>query len=161
MTLTMGTSHFVSSLAAIRYYKAYGESAEDVRGKIDRGEIHNGMPKVPLGHTLRIIPDEGRYETREMNFSELEKRCTIVVDDTGNGREIGADQHAIVRRGGVDDFCNRSAFAVFPGEFNQEIVVAVNSYLDVWLDDEEVTEFASDFMAEMFRQTATPLILRG
>jgi len=84
-----------------------------------------------------------------MKFSELEARCEYVADDTGNFWKINENQFAIVRRGGVDDFCNRSAFVVFEDEDNLT-VVAVNSYLDVFLSEQECIELAEDAYREKF-----------
>ena len=96
-----------------------------------------------------------------MKFSDLEKMTSYVVDDAGSGRPLNNDPHAIVRRGGVDDFCNRSAFAVFGHNTEKQIVIAVNSYLDAWLSDEEVSELASDYFAERFGKNERPIIERG
>ncbi len=51
-----GTSYFINTEAAIRYYAAYGFNPEDVKRKIRTGEIHVGI--VPSG----MNPDaDGRY----------------------------------------------------------------------------------------------------
>jgi hypothetical protein len=97
-----------------------------------------------------------------MTFKELMNQCDWIVDDTGNGRLRGSDQHAIVRIGGVDDFCNRSAFAVFE-DGPRRHVVAVNSYLDVWLDDNEVVEIATGWWREQKpgNKSHIPHVMRG
>jgi len=154
------TCHFVSKQGALRYYRRQGIHRAEVEDKINNREIVIGRPLTPMGKKAVVIPGEGRYLIRELRFDELEKATSYVVDDTGNGREIGADQHAIVRRGGSDDFCNRSAFALFNNK-NVRIVVAVNSYLDAWMSDEEIKEIASDYMTEAFGITSQPVIARG
>jgi hypothetical protein len=78
-----------------------------------------------------------------MKFSELESLCQYVADDTGNFWPINENQFAIVRRGCFNIFRNRSAFVVFD-VVGHQVVVAVNSYLDVWLTEEECIELAKD-----------------
>ena len=58
--LTCGTSHFKTKQHAVKYYAMYNENALDVDGKIKRGEIHIGRPKLKLGQTL-MIDEDGRY----------------------------------------------------------------------------------------------------
>lgn len=53
----IGTSHFISRAAAIRYYRPYGTDAAEVDRKLADGEIHIGKPEG----TASIIPGEGRY----------------------------------------------------------------------------------------------------
>jgi len=96
-----------------------------------------------------------------LKFSDLKKLTTLVVDDALNGRDIGSDPHAIVRVGGIDDFYNRSVFAVFGYNTEKQVVIAVHSHLDVWLDDEEVSELASDYFRERFGRDEQPIIERG
>lgn len=67
----VGTSHFISYTAAIRYYKPYGYSPKDVRAKFNAGEIHLGRPVPKAGLSVGIIPGEGRYYY-------LEEASTIV-----------------------------------------------------------------------------------
>jgi len=160
MITEYGTCHFGTKRDAIRYYKRQGECKTDVEYKIKEGSIKIGKPLTPMGKKAVLIPDEGRWAIRDLRFDELEKIAEFVVDDTGNGRRIGEGQHAIVRRAGVDDFCNRSAFAVFDVQ-NIKVVVAVNSYLDCWMSDEEVAEIASDWMNEKFFAVSEPVICRG
>lgn len=160
MIVEIGTCHFVTKLDALKYYRKQGILRKDVEDKIKSREIVIGRPVTPMGKKCVTIPDEGQYAIRDLRFDELEKATSYVVDDTGNGREIGADPHAIVRRGGSDDFCNRSAFALF-GNKNSQIVVAVNHHLDAWMSDEEIAEHASDYMEEEFSITSSPVIARG
>ena len=160
MITEYGTCHFTTKLAALKYYRKQGILRKDVEDKIKDKEIVIGRPVTPMGKKSVVIPDEERYAIRDLRFDELEKATTYVVDDTGNGRLLGEDPHAIVRRGGSDDFCNRSAFALFNNK-NIRIVVAVNSYLDAWMSDEEIEDHASDYMSEAFGITSRPVIARG
>lgn len=160
MIVETGTGHFVTKRDALKYFRKQGDDRWGTEQRIKEGSIIIGKPTAPMGRKVVVIPDEGRYAIRDLRFNELEKATAYVVDDTGNGREIGSDQHAIVRRAGSDDFCNRSAFALFNNK-NIKIVVAVNSYLDCWMPDEEVAEIASDYMEETFGITSQPVICRG
>lgn len=44
-----GTAHFVSLMAAVRYYRPYGYGLDDVKRKLAAGEIAIGEPKKPDG----------------------------------------------------------------------------------------------------------------
>jgi hypothetical protein len=63
--ITWGTSHFVSRLAAERYYSDYEGDADDTRRAVDRklaeGQIHIGKPNLELGQTLTIGDNGTRY----------------------------------------------------------------------------------------------------
>lgn len=61
-TTIYGTSHFVTKLAAIKYYSDYGFSRSDVLTKISNGEISIGAPNLKEGERLSIIKGEGRYQ---------------------------------------------------------------------------------------------------
>ena len=63
----------------------------------------------------------------------------FVVDDAGNGRELGADPTAIVR----DD----SVLVGWQCGF-EPLFVSVHSYLNVPVDLEEAQDAARDFLAE-------------
>ena len=52
--MLIGTSHFVSLMDAIRYYRPYGFDASDVERKIADGEIHIGPPETGKGRLLTI-----------------------------------------------------------------------------------------------------------
>lgn len=60
--LRIGTSHFVSKVHAVMYYKEYGyDNVKDaVQAKLDRKEIHIGEPKITDKEYLHIDED-GRY----------------------------------------------------------------------------------------------------
>jgi hypothetical protein len=66
MTRT-GTSHFVTFERACDYYRAYDPSLTPVelrqwvRGKVNAGEIHIGIPDLKPGERLSIIDDGCRY----------------------------------------------------------------------------------------------------
>jgi len=68
-----------------------------------------------------------------------------VVDDSLNGRELGDDPHAIVRDGTEHDY--PSVLVGWQCGF-EPLFVAVHSYLDCELDEEEAIELATDYLAE-------------
>jgi hypothetical protein len=63
MPTTIGTSHFVSLDAAIRYYSDY--DYDDVKGavarKIAEGEISIGKPDLKPGERLTLVDEGKRY----------------------------------------------------------------------------------------------------
>lgn len=69
---------------------------------------------------------------------------SFVVDDAGSGRELGADQHATTRETGHK---HRSVLIGWQCGF-EPLFVAVHSYLDVELDDQEAEEIAQEYLAE-------------
>ena len=79
-----------------------------------------------------------------------------VVDDAGSGRELGADPHAVVRPGNpskrLDDpkapECYASRLVGWQCGF-EPLFVAVHSYLDVRIDDQEAEEMAADYLEEI------------
>lgn len=82
-----GTNHFVSKVAADRYYHSMGyPDADDL---ISGGEIHIGPPSLLSGETFSIIHGEGRYQVIKgdkpavvvsRNLSLLEEIALLVVD---------------------------------------------------------------------------------
>ncbi len=61
----IGTSHFISREAAIRYYQPYEKDpVEAVRRKLAEGLIHIGLPERQPGEGLEIIDDGTRYAIR-------------------------------------------------------------------------------------------------
>ena len=64
---TYGTSYFVSTAAAIRYYRDYeGDNARAaVQRKLTEGEIHIGKPALKPGQVLSIIDNGTRYAITE------------------------------------------------------------------------------------------------
>jgi len=69
-----------------------------------------------------------------------------VVDDAGAARPLGDDQHAIVRE--TDgEFEYPSVLVGWQCGF-EPLFVAVHSYLDVELDDDEAIELATDYLIE-------------
>ncbi len=70
---------------------------------------------------------------------------SFVVDDALNGRELGADIHAIVRERG--QFAYASRLVGWQCGF-EPLFVAVHSYLDVAISDDEATELATDYLIE-------------
>ena len=71
---------------------------------------------------------------------------SFVVDDAGNGRELGEDLHAIVRES-FEDHQYASVLVGWQCGF-EPLFVAVHSYLDVYVDDGEAIELATDFLSE-------------
>lgn len=85
-----------------------------------------------------------------------------VVDDAGAGRKLGADMHAIVRPGnrgkrldqpeygpaGESLHCYPSVLVGWQGE-KEPVFVAVHSYLDVRVDDDEARSMATDYLEEI------------
>jgi len=71
---------------------------------------------------------------------------SFVVDDAGSGRELGDDQHAIVRESG-DQFTYASRLVGWQCGF-EPLFVAVHSYLDVEIDDQDAEEIARDYLTE-------------
>ena len=69
---------------------------------------------------------------------------SFVVDDAGSGRELGADQHATTRESGHK---YRSVLVGWQCGF-EPLFVAVHSYLDVELDDQDAEEMAQEYLAE-------------
>lgn len=71
---------------------------------------------------------------------------SFVVDDSGSGRELGADPHAIVRESG-ERFKHPSVLVGWQCGF-EPLFVAVHSYLDVRLDDSDAEEMAREYLEE-------------
>jgi hypothetical protein len=60
--MIVGTNHFVSTQAAVKYYADYGYNEADVLEKAKHGEIVVGVkPELKPGQTLRIIDNGTRY----------------------------------------------------------------------------------------------------
>ncbi len=57
----IGTCHFVTFDAAVRYYEPYGYNSEDVSRKLAAGEICIGRPRVHSSERCEVN-SEGRYE---------------------------------------------------------------------------------------------------
>ena len=82
---------------------------------------------------------------------------SFVVDDAGCGREVGSDQHAIVREpAGADETLSnvlagehayRSVLVGWQCGF-EPLFVAVHSYLDVQLDEDEAADMAREYLEE-------------
>jgi len=70
----------------------------------------------------------------------------FVVDDAGAGRDLDDDPHAIIREAG-DQFQYPSVLVGWQCGF-EPLFVAVHSYLDVELDEDEAAEMATEFLAE-------------
>jgi hypothetical protein len=67
----IGTSYFVSDLAAVEYYRAY-ENGNTIRAaisvgrKLESGQIHIGKPELKPGQKLSLIDNGTRYMIEEM-----------------------------------------------------------------------------------------------
>ena len=85
--MIIGTSHFRSRSAAVRYYARQGENAAAVDRKLKAGEIHLGKPPLERGDTLSLIKDEGRYQ-----IERRERPVDIEVLDP-NGRVIATHRN--------------------------------------------------------------------
>ena len=79
-----------------------------------------------------------------------------VVDDAGCGRGLGDDPHAIVREGGDDSLPSRERKGFqYPSRLVgwqcgfEPMFVAVHSYLDVHIEDDEAIDMASDYLQEI------------
>lgn len=80
---------------------------------------------------------------------------SFVVDDSGCGRELNADIHAIVRTGGDNSLPSRERRGFeYPSVLVgwqcgvEPLFVAVHSYLDVNLSDDECCEMTMEYLAE-------------
>ena len=63
---TWGTSHFVSLAAAIRYYRDYGYTDEQIIYKLENGEVRIGKPlELKLGDRVVLIDNGTRYAIEE------------------------------------------------------------------------------------------------
>jgi len=82
-----------------------------------------------------------------MNRDKATPYVSYVVDDAGSGREINDDPHAIVREPG-GQFTYGSVLVGWQCGF-EPLFVAVHSYLDVALGDDEAEEMARDYLAEL------------
>jgi len=90
-----------------------------------------------------------------LTYDDAKEYVSYVVDDALCGRRLGDDQHAVIREGGDDSLPSRerkgfkypSVLVGWKWGF-ESMFVAVHSYLDVRLDDEECEELARDFLAE-------------
>ena len=107
-----------------------------------------------------------------MNREKAKRYVEYVVDDAGNGREWGEDQYAIVREvdeTGRNPFDNQFTKWSYPSRLVvwsctdapfpiSYIVVAVHSYLDIYLSDSEAEELARDYLCEVgfFKEGSFP-----
>jgi len=61
MNTRIGTCHFVTFNAAVRYYEPYGYNSADVNRKLAAGEICIGRPRVHSSERYEVN-NKGRYE---------------------------------------------------------------------------------------------------
>lgn len=88
-----------------------------------------------------------------MTRDDAIRYVSYVVDDAGAGRELGADPHAIVRKASINPnnvtlFTYRSVLVGWQCGF-EPLFVAVHSYLDVRLDEEEACDMAREYLEEI------------
>ena len=92
-----------------------------------------------------------------MNREQATKYVAHVVDDSMAGRKLHADPHAIVREvgenmiGDDDSTVNFEYASILIGwqcGF-EPLFVAVHSYIDVRLDDDEAEEMAREWLEEI------------
>ncbi|WP_018609546.1 hypothetical protein [Uliginosibacterium gangwonense] len=108
-TNRVGTSHFVSQDAAIKYYSEQFVDEAGVKQKLEAGEIHIGAPHTEQGQIAKLDMD-GRYyitPTAKPEAPSLPKilRCTWTLDlpeGFGTGYE-----YSIVRRDSSRSFDTR------------------------------------------------------
>ncbi len=81
-----------------------------------------------------------------MDRTQAKPYVSFVVDDAGAGRELNADPHAIVRELGGEFKC-RSVLVGWQCGF-EPLFVAVHSYLDVQIDEEDAERMARDYLEE-------------
>ena len=74
-----------------------------------------------------------------MNRAQATPYVSFVVDDAGCGRELGADQHAIVRA--------ESVLVGWQCGF-EPLFVAVHAYGGWQMSEDEAVELATDFLLE-------------
>lgn len=73
--MRIGTHHFISIAAAIRYFANQGIGPEDVARKFDEGEIAIGRPATKPGDTVSIIDTGTRYA-----IDVLEDKMTDAIE---------------------------------------------------------------------------------
>lgn len=82
----------------------------------------------------------------------------FVVDDSGNGRELNADRYAVIRTGQLQRLAEDTDDTEHTFDYPSVLVgwqcgfeplfVAVHSYLDVEIGDDEAMDLARDYLAE-------------
>lgn len=80
-----------------------------------------------------------------MNRNDALKYVAYVVDDSGCGRRLHDDQHAIVR----DEPHHRPSVLVGWQCGFEPMFVAIHSYLDVAITDADAEEMAQEYLAEI------------
>jgi hypothetical protein len=71
---------------------------------------------------------------------------SFVVDDAGSGRYLADDKHAIIRKAG-NGFNHSSVLVGWQCGF-EPLFVAVHSYLDVEIGDDDAADMATEYLAE-------------
>lgn len=94
-----------------------------------------------------------------MNRSDAIPHVTYVVDDAGSGRRLGADITAVIRNADGSSYSSQLIYnqpryaSVLIGWDNYRsdtpLFVAVHSYLDVRLTDDEATSLALDYVGKL------------
>ena len=86
-----------------------------------------------------------------MKRSDAIPYVSFVVDDAGSGRELNSDPDAVIRAGSTKHAsgCTKYPSVLVGWQCGFEpLFVAVHSYLDVQLDDDEAEEMARDYLTE-------------
>lgn len=81
-----------------------------------------------------------------MTRTQATPYVSFVVDDAGSGRSLGDDPHAVVREA-CAEFKYPSVLVGWQCGL-EPLFVAVHSYLDVKLDDDEAEEMVGNYLAE-------------
>jgi len=104
-------------------------------------------PEDAIWQYISLVVDEPEPEPQPTGWDVLVPFVSYVVDDALNGRKLGEDQHAIVRSAATGH-THRSRLVAWQCGF-EPIAVAVHSYLDCELSDEEAIELATDYLSEI------------
>jgi len=125
------------------------------REKQDSRHVRGNRENLAARKATKSARREGRAETDRsrgelpggsMDRQQAVPYVSFVVDDAGSGRELNADPHAIVRESG-GEFKHRSVLVGWQCGF-EPLFVAVHSYLDVQIDEEDAERMARDYLEE-------------
>ena len=87
-----------------------------------------------------------------MRFKDAAKHVKYVLDDAGMAEPLGANQHAKVRYSKAQritgEYHHASRLLCWVTDPIKPFVIAVHSYGDWYLSDDEVTEIALDWLKE-------------
>jgi hypothetical protein len=104
------------------------------------------------GAIMRRVSPPAKPTAPDISPEDLRDAVSLIVDDAGNGRAIGADPHAYPRFIG-GEFKHPSRLVVWlDSDDTIDLVVAVHSYLDAAVSDDEARRLAVDFVSEINRE---------